>query len=241
MQRLAIVTGGTRGIGASISSTLHNLGYKVVAGYGAQDDVARAFHESTGIYVKRWDVSNYNSCINAVNDIEKHFEKKVSILVNNAGITKDVMLHKMEEEDWQSVLNTNLNSCFYMCRAVINSMREQSFGRIVSISSVNGLSGQAGQTNYSAAKAGIIGLTKALARESASKHITVNAIAPGYIMTDMVSKIPSEILDKIIALTPIQRLGRPEEVARAVAFLVADDAGFITGETISVNGGRNML
>lgn len=241
MNRLAVVTGGTRGIGASISSTLHNLGYKVVAGYGSQTEAAQNFHESTGIYVKKWDVSDYKSCMNAIIDIEKTFGEKVSVLVNNAGIVRDVMMHKMEEADWQAVLNTNLNSCFYMCRAVINSMREQSFGRIVSISSINALSGQIGQTNYSAAKAGVIGFTKALARESASKNITVNAIAPGYIMTDMISTISAEILDKIIALTPIQRLGRPEEIARAVSFLVSEDAGFITGETISVNGGRNML
>lgn len=241
MKRLAIVTGGTRGIGASISSTLHNLGYTVVAGYGSQVETAKEFQNSTGIYVKKWDVSDYESCMNAARDIEKTFGEKISVLVNNAGIVRDVMMHKMEEADWQAVLNTNLNSCFYMCRAVINSMREQSFGRIVSISSINALSGQIGQTNYSAAKAGIIGFTKALARESAAKNITVNAIAPGYIMTDMISKISSEILDKIIALTPIQRLGKPEEIARSVAFLVSEDAGFITGETLSVNGGRNML
>lgn len=241
MSRLAIVTGGTRGIGASISSTLHNLGYRVVAGYGNCVETAEEFQRSTGIYIKKWDVSDYKSCINAVSGIEQTFGEKVGVLVNNAGIVRDVMMHKMEEADWQSVINTNLNSCFYMCRAVINSMRDQSFGRIVSISSINALSGQIGQTNYSAAKAGIIGFTKALARESASKNITVNAIAPGYIMTDMLSKMSSDILDKIISLTPIQRLGRPDEIARAVAFLVEDEAGFITGETISVNGGRNML
>lgn len=240
MEHLAIVTGGIRGIGASISTTLHNLGYKVVAGYSSQTEIAKSFHHETGIYVKKWDVSNYKACIEAVQDIESHFNSKVSILVNNAGITKDTMLHKMDPEDWNSVIDTNLTSCFNMCRAVINSMREQNFGRIVSISSVNGQSGQAGQTNYSAAKAGIIGLTKALARESATKNITVNAIAPGYIMTEMVAKISPDILDKIIAHTPIPRLGRPEEIARAVAFLIADDAGFITGETIAINGGRNM-
>ena len=241
MQHLAIVTGGIRGIGASISTTLHNLGYKVVAGYSNQSDIAREFHQATGIYTKQWDVSNYASCAKATQEIEQHFGEKVTILINNAGITKDVMLHKMDPDDWNAVINTNLTSCFNMCRAVINGMREQNFGRIVSISSVNAQAGQAGQTNYSAAKAGIIGFTKALARESATKNITVNAVAPGYIMTDMVAKIMPEVLDKIIAHTPIPRLGRPEEIARAVAFLVADDAGFITGETISINGGRNMV
>lgn len=240
MGRLAIVTGGTRGIGASISMALHNLGYKVVASYASQSETAKAFHAETGIYVKKWDVSCYASCAKAVEEIEEKFEQKIAILVNNAGITRDSMLHKMEPSDWQDVINTNLTSCFNMCRAVINSMRGESFGRIVNISSVNGIAGQAGQTNYSAAKAGVIGFTKALARESASKNITVNAIAPGYIMTEMVAKISSEILDKIIALTPIPRLGKPEEIARAVAFLVDDEAGFITGETISINGGRNM-
>ncbi|MBP7190320.1 MAG: acetoacetyl-CoA reductase [Rickettsiaceae bacterium] len=240
MGRLAIVTGGTRGIGASISLALHNLGYKVVASYASQSETAKAFHEETGIYVKKWDVSHYESCAKAVEEIEEKFGQKVAILVNNAGITRDSMLHKMEPSDWGDVINTNLTSCFNMCRSVINSMRGESFGRIVNISSVNGIAGQAGQTNYSAAKAGVIGFTKALARESASKNITVNAIAPGYIMTDMVSKISADILDKIVALTPIPRLGRPDEIARAVAFLVDDEAGFITGETISINGGRNM-
>ncbi len=240
MERLVIVTGGIRGIGASISTTLNNLGYKVVAGYSNQTEVAHEFNRNTGIYVKKWDVSNYKACAHATEDIEQHFGAKVSILVNNAGITKDIMLHKMDPADWSSVIDTNLTSCFNMCRVVINSMREQNFGRIVNISSVNGQAGQAGQTNYSAAKSGVIGFTKALARESATKNITVNAIAPGYIMTEMVAKISPDILDKIIAHTPIPRLGRPEEIARAVAFLVAEDAGFITGETISINGGRNM-
>lgn len=241
MSRLAIVTGGTRGIGAAISSALHQNGYQVIANYFNDSENAIKFNNDTSIAIKRFDVGNYDACINAVEEIEQEFNTKVSILVNNAGITKDKMLHKMTPDDWHAVVNTNLTSCFNMCRAVITSMRDQNYGRIVSISSVNAQAGQAGQVNYSAAKAGIIGLTKALARESATKNITVNAIAPGYVLTDMLSKIQPEILEKIIALIPIKRLGTPKEIARAVAFLVDEDAGFITGETLSINGGHNML
>jgi acetoacetyl-CoA reductase len=241
MGRLAIVTGGTRGIGAAISIAMKKAGHTVVASYYSDSDTAAKFSAEYGIPVKRFDASVYSECEDAVREIESEHDKKISILINNAGITKDMMLHKMSVEDWHAVINTNLTSCFNMCRVVINGMREQSYGRIVSISSINGQAGQAGQVNYSAAKAGIIGLTKALARESASKNITVNAIAPGYIKTDMMSKIPSEVLDKIVSLIPIKRLGAPEEIARAVVFLTDDDAGFITGETISVNGGHNML
>lgn len=241
MKRLAIVTGGTRGIGAAISLALQKNGYQVVASYFNDIENAEKFNQNTSIPIKRFDVSDYDSCANAVEEAEKEFDTKVSILVNNAGITKDKMLHKMTPDDWNIVVNTNLTSCFNMCRSVITGMREQNYGRIVSISSVNAQAGQAGQVNYSAAKAGIIGLTKALARESASKNITVNAIAPGYVLTDMLSKIQPEILEKIIALIPIKRLGTPQEIARAVAFLVDEDAGFITGETLSINGGHNML
>lgn len=241
MGRLAIVTGGTRGIGAAISLALKNDGYNVVASYGNDIENATKFSNENGIKVIQFDVSSYEDCVSAVAEIEREFEAKVSILVNNAGITKDAMLHKMEPSDWHAVINTNLTSCFNMCKTVITGMREQSYGRIVSISSINAQAGQVGQVNYSAAKAGIIGLTKALARESATKNITVNAIAPGYIMTDMLSKIKTEILDQIVSLVPVKRLGLPEEIARAVSFLVAEDAGFITGETISINGGHNML
>lgn len=241
MNRIALVTGGIRGIGEAISRELSQNGYRVIANYCRQDKIAEEFHKETGIVVKRFDVSDFKACGHAVAEIEKEFGDNISILVNNAGITRDGMLHKMNPEDWNAVIDTNLNSCFNMSRAVINQMRSKEFGRIVNISSVNAQAGQAGQTNYSAAKAGIIGFTKALARESAAKGITVNAIAPGYIMTDMVSKVSQDVLDKIISMIPIKRLGQSHEIARAVAFLVAEEAGFITGETLAVNGGYNML
>lgn len=241
MSKLAIVTGGTRGIGAAIARKLKEKGYFVVAGYNSNTSSAETFHDQTGITVKKWDVSNYNACINAVSEIEKEFGMTVGILVNNAGITKDSMLHKMKPEDWGDVINTNLTSCFNMCHAVINQMRQNAFGRIVNISSINALAGQIGQTNYSAAKAGIIGFSKALARETASKNITVNVIAPGYIATDMVAAINPDILEQIIDKIPVKRLGEPTEIARAVSFLISDQAGFITGETLSINGGHNMF
>jgi acetoacetyl-CoA reductase len=241
MKRLALVTGGIRGIGSAISRKLAQEGYDVVSNYFTQDEIAQNFHKETGIKVKRFDVSDYELCNRAAREIEDEFGTNISILVNNAGITKDSMLHKMNPSDWNSVINTNLTSCFNMCRAVICQMREKEFGRIVSISSVNGQAGQAGQTNYSAAKAGVIGFTKALARESATKNITVNAIAPGYVMTEMVANMSSETLEKIVSAIPIKRLGGCDEIARAVAFLVAQEAGFITGETIAINGGHNML
>ena len=241
MKRLAIVTGGTRGIGAAISIALKNAGHDVVANYCSDAENALRFSKANDIPVKRFDVADYTECKSAVSEIEQTHGKVVSILVNNAGITRDSMLHKMKPEDWVAVINTNLTSCFNMCSVVIGGMRDQSYGRIVSISSINGQAGQVGQVNYSAAKAGIVGLTKALARESASRNITVNAIAPGYIMTDMVSKVPQDVLDKIISFIPIKRLGTPEEIARAVLFLTAEDAGFITGETLSINGGHNMI
>ncbi len=241
MSKLAIVTGGTRGIGAAISRKLKEEGYFVVAGYNSNTASAEIFHEQTGVTVKKWDVSNYNACIHSIAEIEKDFGMTVGILVNNAGITKDSMLHKMKPEDWGAVINTNLTSCFNMCHAVINQMRQNAFGRIVNISSINALAGQIGQTNYSAAKAGIIGFSKALARETASKNITVNVIAPGYIATDMVAAINPDILEQIIDKIPVKRLGEPSEIARAVSFLVSDQAGFITGETLSINGGHNMV
>jgi acetoacetyl-CoA reductase len=240
MGKLAIVTGGTRGIGAAISNTLHQNGFLVVANYYSNELAAKSFQELANVYVKRWDVADYSACKNAINQIEEQFGMPVSILINNAGITKDKFLHKMDVDDWELVIRTNLTSCFNMSRCVIEKMRNQNYGRIVNISSVNAQAGQVGQTNYSAAKAGIIGFTKALAREVASKNITVNAIAPGYIMTEMVAQVPQNVLDAIIANIPIKRLGHPDEIARAALFLISDNSGFITGETLAVNGGHNM-
>lgn len=240
MKKIAIVTGGTRGIGASISKALKEKDHYVIATYFANDSAAETFSKEENIEVMRWDVSNYDECIKAIKDIEeKH--GFVRVLVNNAGITRDSMLHKMNPSQWHDVINTNLNSCFNMCSAVISRMREQSFGRIVNISSINALSGQVGQTNYSAAKAGIIGFTKALALENASKNITVNAIAPGYIKTEMTDAISEIVLNKIIEQIPTKRLGLPAEIARAVMFLVCTSASFITGETLSINGGQHMV
>lgn len=239
-QRIALVTGGTRGIGAAISIALKNAGYKVAANYASRDDVATEFAKVTGIPAYKWDIGNPDACAAGVKKITEDFGGPVEILVNNAGITKDGMMHKMNAENWESVIQTNLSSCFYMSRALIDSMRSHNFGRIISISSVNGQLGQFGQTNYSAAKAGIFGFTKALARESAAKGVTVNAIAPGYIATDMVKVIKPDVLEKIVSGIPVGRLGEPQEIARAVLFLAADDAGFITGETLSINGGQYM-
>ncbi len=241
MKKLALVTGGTRGIGASIALELKKAGYDVAANYFSNDAAAESFKKQSGIEVYKWDVADYDACMESIKQIEKDFACSVSVLVNNAGITKDVMLHKMKPEDWHTVISTNLTSCFNMCHAVIPKMREQEYGRIINISSVNAQAGQMGQTNYSAAKAGLIGFSKALARESAAKGITVNSIAPGYINTEMVAKVSPEVLDKIISNIPIKRLGEASEIARAVLFLASKDAGFITGETISVNGGQNMI
>lgn len=241
MSKLALVTGGTRGIGAAISTALRDKGFTVIANFYNNHTAAQQFANDTSIKVKNWDVSNFKACSDAVADIEQEFGKPISILVNNAGITKDGMMHKMTEHDWQMVINVNLNSCFNMCGAVINQMRAQNYGRIVNISSVNAQAGQIGQTNYSAAKAGIIGFTKALARESASKGVTVNCIAPGYIMTEMVGEIPENVLAQIVDTIPMKRLGKAEEIARAAVFLTDEDASFITGETLSINGGHNMF
>lgn len=240
MSKLAIVTGGSRGIGAAISIALKNAGYDVVASYNSNNQAAEEFSQKHNIKTMQWDVADFESCQSAVNQIEQKFGKNVSILVNNAGITADAVLHKMEKAAWDKVIDTNLTSCFNMSKAVITKMREASFGRIVSLSSINALAGQFGQTNYSASKAGIIGFTKALARESAIKGITVNAIAPGYIETDMVKAVDEKVLQSIISHIPVGRLGKAEEIARAVLFLVDDNAGFITGETISINGGHYM-
>ncbi len=239
MKKVAIVTGGTRGIGASISKALLAEGYAVAATYHGNVEAANIFKTVTGASVFKFDVASYAECVEGVAAIEKELGP-VSILVNNAGITKDGMLHKMEPDSWHAVIETNLTSCFNMCRAVIGGMRERSFGRIVSISSINGQKGQLGQVNYSAAKAGIIGFTKALALESAAKGITVNAICPGYIETEMTSSMKQEVLDGIIRTIPVARMGKPQEIGDIVVFLSSDKAAFITGSTITANGGQYM-
>jgi len=238
--RLVLVTGGVRGIGAAICKAFKERGYMVVATYVHNDAAADKFKKETGVETFKWDVSDYNQCISGVERVREKFKQDIEILVNNAGITRDAMLHKSQIEDWQAVINTDLSSCYNMCRSVIGKMRDNSFGRIINISSINGLCGQLGQTNYAAAKAGIVGFTKALALESAIKGITANAIAPGYTNTDMVAKLDPKIIEAIKQKIPVQRLGEPEDIARAAIFLAADEAGFITGETISVNGGQYM-
>ena len=239
MARLALVTGGTRGIGEAISVALKNAGHKVVANYGGNDEAAKAFSERTGIPAAKFDVSNFAAVKEAVGKIAKE-HGPVEILVNNAGITRDGTMHRMTPEAWQAVIDTNLGSCFNLSRCVIDGMRERKWGRIVNIGSINGQAGQYGQVNYAAAKSGIHGFTKALAQEGASIGITVNAIAPGYIDTDMVRAVPAEVLEKIVAKIPVKRLGKAEEIARGVVFLCAEDAGFITGSTLSINGGQHM-
>lgn len=238
--RLALVTGGTRGIGEAISVALKDAGYEVVANYASRDDAAKAFTDRTGVQTIKFDVSDFDACKKAVGEITQKAGKPLDILINNAGITRDAAMHKMGEDNWDAVIDTNLKSCFNMSHAVIDSMREQQFGRIINISSVNGQLGQFGQTNYSAAKAGVLGFTKALARETAAKGITVNAVAPGYIATEMVRAVPENVLEKIISGIPVGRLGEPEEIARAVLFLAGEESGFITGETLSINGGQHM-
>ncbi len=241
MARVAVVTGGTRGIGAAISKALKAAGYAVAANYGGNDQAAQQFKAATGIPVYKWDVSSYDACAAGLKQVATDLGP-VDILVNNAGITKDTAFHKMSPEQWSAVINTNLNSLFNMCRPVIEGMRERKFGRIINISSINGQKGQFGQTNYSAAKAGEIGFTKALAQESAKSGVTVNAICPGYINTEMVQAVPVAVLEKaILPFIPVGRLGEPEEIARCVVFLASDDAGFITGSTLSANGGQLMM
>ncbi len=241
MARLAIVTGGTRGIGAAIARCLAEEGNRVAVTYVGNDAAAKAFHDETGIPVFRWDVADYAACEAGVRAVEKALQGPTEVLVNNAGVTRDAMLHKMSPEQWSQVIAADLTSCFNMSRAVIGGMREGGFGRIINVSSINGQKGQLGQTNYAAAKAGILGFTKALALESAAKGITVNAVAPGYILTDMVAAVPPEVLNKIVAQIPIGRLGHADEVAKIVRFLAGDDAGFITGATITANGGQYMV
>jgi len=240
MGRIAIITGGTRGIGAAIARRLNEKGYAVAATYHGNDAAAEAFARETGIRVYKWDVAEFEACEKGVAAVAWDLGGPPEILVNNAGITRDAMLHKMAPEQWSDVIASDLTSCFNMCRVAIGAMREAGFGRIVNISSINGEKGQFGQTNYAAAKAGMLGFTKALALETAAKGITVNAIAPGYIATDMVSAVPEEVLGRIKAQIPVGRLGHPEEVARIVEFLVGDEAGFITGATIDANGGQYM-
>lgn len=239
MARVAVVTGGTRGIGRAISEALKNAGYKVAANYGGNDTVARRFTEETGIAAYKFDVASFDACRDGIKRITAELGP-VEILVNNAGITRDATLHRMSFAEWDLVIQTNLGSCFNLCRCVIDSMRERGFGRIVNIGSINGQAGQYGQVNYAAAKSGIHGFTKALAQEGAGKGITVNAIAPGYIDTEMVRAVPPNVLEKIVARIPVGRLGKADEIARGVLFLVADEAGFITGSTLSINGGQHM-
>jgi len=239
VSRVALVTGGTRGIGEAISLALKGAGYNVVATYAGNEEAANKFTADTGIKTYKFDVSDFDACQAAVEQVEGDVGP-IEVLVNNAGITRDGTMHRMSFEKWNEVIQTNLSSCFNMCRAVIEGMRDRSFGRIVNIGSVNGQAGQYGQVNYAAAKSGIHGFTKALAQEGATKGITVNAIAPGYIATEMVRAVPENVLEKIVATIPVGRLGEASEIARAVEFLVADDAGFVTGSTLSINGGQHM-
>jgi acetoacetyl-CoA reductase len=239
MARVALVTGGTRGIGASISTTLKQEGRIVVAAFAGNEKAAAAFREETGIQVAQFDVSSFEACQKAVAQITADVGP-IEILVNNAGITRDGTLARMTREMWDAVIDTNLGSCYNLCKLTFDGMRAAKFGRIVNIGSVNGQAGQYGQVNYAAAKSGIHGFTKALAQEGARFGITVNAIAPGYIDTDMVRAVPAEVLEKIVARIPVGRLGHAPEIARGVAFLTSDDAGYITGSTLSINGGQHM-
>ncbi len=238
--RVAIVTGGTRGIGEAICVALKDAGYKVAANYGGNDAAAAEFTKNTGIPAFKWDVADFAACAAGVKDVEAKLGGPVEIVVNNAGITRDGTMHKMSFEQWEAVIRTNLGSCFNMSRAVIEGMRARKFGRIVNIGSINGQAGQYGQVNYAAAQSGIHGFTKALAQEGAAAGITVNAIAPGYIDTDMVAAVPPQVLEKIVAKIPVGRLGQADEIARGVAFLCSEDAGFVTGSTMSINGGQHM-
>ncbi len=240
MGRVALVTGGTRGIGAAISKALKAAGYSVAANYAGNDAAAEAFRAETGIPVFKWSVADYDACAAGIDKVEAELGP-ISVLVNNAGITRDAPFHKMTREQWREVIETNLNGLFNMTHPLWPRLRERRFGRVINISSINGQKGQFGQANYSAAKAGDLGFTKALAQEGARYGITVNAIAPGYVATEMVMAVPEKVREAIIAQIPVGRLGQPEEIARCVVFLASDDAGFITGSTLTVNGGHYMI
>lgn len=239
MKRVAIVTGGTRGIGAAISLALREQGHTVVANYAGNDEKARVFTAETGIKAFRWDVGDHQACIDGCAKVAEEFGP-IDIVVNNAGVTRDGVLHRMTFDDWNEVMRINLGGCFNMAKATFPGMRERGWGRIVNIGSINGQAGQYGQVNYAAAKSGIHGFTKALAQEGAKYGVTVNAIAPGYIDTDMVAAVPAPVLEKIVAKIPVGRLGHASEIARGVAFLSSEDAGFVTGSTMSINGGQHM-
>jgi len=239
MARVAIVTGGTRGIGEAISIALKDMGLTVAANYAGNEERAKAFTERTGIKSYKWDVSDYDACQEGVRQVEKELGP-VDVLVNNAGITRDSTMRKMDHARWQEVIDTNLGGCFNMAKAVFDGMTSRGYGRIVNIGSINGQAGQYGQVNYAAAKSGIHGFTKALAQEGARFGVTVNAVAPGYIDTDMVAAVPEDVLAKIVARIPVGRLGKADEIARGVAFLCDENAGFITGSTLSINGGQHM-
>lgn len=239
MARVAIVTGGTRGIGAAISLALKDRGHTVVANYAGNDEKAKAFTADTGIAAYKWDVGDHQACIAGCEQVEQDVGP-VDILVNNAGVTRDGTLHKMTFDDWNEVMRINLGGCFNMAKATFPSMRDRGWGRIINIGSINGQAGQYGQVNYAAAKSGIHGFTKALAQEGAKFGVLVNAIAPGYIDTDMVAAVPEPVLEKIVAKIPVGRLGNAYEIARGVAFLASENAGFITGSTLSINGGQHM-
>ncbi|MEQ7873782.1 acetoacetyl-CoA reductase [Sphingomonas sp. ASV193] len=239
MARVAIVTGGTRGIGEAISVALKEAGMTVAANYAGNEQRAKEFTERTGIPAYKWDVADHEACLEGVKKVEAELGP-VDVLVNNAGITRDTTMKRMDHAKWQEVMDTNLGGCFNMAKAVWDGMSERKYGRVVNIGSINGQAGQYGQVNYAAAKSGIHGFTKALAQEGARSGITVNAIAPGYIDTDMVAAVPEEVLGKIVAKIPVGRLGQASEIARGVAFLVDENAGFVTGSTLSINGGQHM-
>ncbi len=239
MAGVAIVTGGTRGIGEAISVALQQMGLTVAANYAGNEERARGFSDRTGVRAFKWDVSDYGACQEGVRQVEAELGP-VDVLVNNAGITRDTTMKRMDHQKWQEVIDTNLGGCFNMAKAVWDGMTARGYGRIVNIGSINGQAGQYGQVNYAAAKSGIHGFTKALAQEGARAGVTVNAIAPGYIDTDMVAAVPEDVLGKIVARIPVGRLGKAEEIARGVAFLVDENAGFVTGSTLSINGGQHM-
>jgi len=241
MARVALVTGGTRGIGASICKALKAAGYTVAANYAGNDEAAQKFKTESGIPVYKWDVSSFEACSEGIKKVEAELGP-IDVLINNAGITRDAMFHRMTLEQWQQVINTNLGSLFNMTRPVWEGMRARKFGRVINISSINGQKGQMGQVNYSASKAGDLGFTKALAQEGARAGITVNAICPGYINTEMVQAVPKDVLEKsVLPLIPVGRLGEPEEIARIVVFLASDEASFITGSTLTANGGQYIV